>query len=223
MDLTNRNARAPQGGTQHSDSSGTSSLGTSSKKRGKFKRGGKLGQVLYTVFGVAVLVLFIALLLSVALSKNQKEGQYVDSDKLQAVFLNGGQVYFGNITTLNSDYLKLNNVYYLRVNNQNAQNTQTTNAANDVSLVKLGCELHGPQDQMLITKDQVIFWENLKTDGQVAKAVAEYIKTNPQGQKCEENNTNNSGGNLQSGDTTTNPQNNSGTNTTNPTTKPTNP
>lgn len=223
MDLTNRNARAPQGGTQQSDSSASSSLGGSSKKRGKFKKGGKLGQVLYTVFGVALLVLFVALLLSVALSKSQKESQYVDDTKLQAVFLNGGQVYFGNITTLNNDYLKLNNVYYLRVNNQNAQNTQTNSSANDVSLVKLGCELHGPVDQMMITKDQVIFWENLKTDGQVAKAVAEYVKTNPQGQKCEDSNSSSNGGNLQSGGTTTNPQNNSGTNTTNPTTKPTNP
>jgi len=74
----------------------------------------------------------------------------------------------------------------LRVN-QTVQPNQSTNSAtsNDVSLVKLGCELHGPEDEMLINRDQVIFWENLKADGQVAKAVAEYQKQNPNGQKCD--------------------------------------
>ncbi len=38
---------------------------------------------------------------------------------------------------------------------------------------------------MLINREQIIFWENLKEDGQVAKAVAEYQKQNPDGQKCQ--------------------------------------
>ena len=209
MDFMNRNARPTHSGAQPADSPVPGTTGSSSKK-GKFKRDSRLSQILSVVFSVAVLVLIIAVLSSVIFSKSQREGQYVDESKLQAVFLNGGQVYFGNISTLNDNYLKLNNVYYLRVNNQDAQNTQASANANDVSLVKLGCELHGPQDQMLITKDQVIFWENLKTDGQVAKAVAEYVKANPQGQKCEEN-TGNTGGNLQSGGTNTNTQGTTGT------------
>jgi hypothetical protein len=216
MDFMNRNARPTQSGAPQADSSGPSTSSSPAKK-GKFKRDSRLGQVLYAVFFVALIVLVVAALSSVIFSKNQKESQYVDSSKLQAVFLNGGQVYFGNITKLNDKYLKMNNVYYLRVNNQNAQNTQTS--ANDVSLVKLGCELHGPQDQMLVTKDQVIFWENLKSDGQVAKAVADYVKANPNGQKCENEGTNNnSGNNLQSGSTNTNTQNSPGnTNTQNST------
>ena len=105
---------------------------------------------------------------------------------MQAVFLNGGQVYFGNIKALNNDYVKLNNIYYLRVNQQ-VQPNGTTASNQDISLVKLGCELHGPQDSMVINQSQVIFWENLKSDGQVAKAVADYVKQNPDGQKCETN------------------------------------
>jgi len=119
--------------------------------------------------------------------KKYNEGAYVKTDKIQAVFLNGGQVYFGKITSLNPNYLSMSNIYYLRVNQQvqpNQQNTQVN--PNDISLVKLGCELHGPEDSMVINREQVIFWENLKTDGQVAKAVDEYVKNNPNGQNCSE-------------------------------------
>jgi hypothetical protein len=58
--------------------------------------------------------------------------------------------------------------------------------ASDISLVKLGCELHGPEDEMLINRSQIVFWENLKEDGQVTQAVAEYIEQNPDGQDCEQ-------------------------------------
>jgi hypothetical protein len=78
----------------------------------------------------------------------------------------------------------MSNIYYLRVNQTVQPDSKNTNNNNDVSLVKLGCELHGPQDQMVINQDQVIFWENLKSDGQVAKAVATFQKNNPDGQNC---------------------------------------
>lgn len=128
-------------------------------------------------------VLVIALVASIAFSKNQQESKYVDKNQYQAVFLNGGQVYFGKITSLNNKYIAMSNIYYLRVN-QTVQPNANNSSANDVSLVKLGCELHGPADQMVINSEQVIFWENLKNDGQVAKAVAEFQKQNPNGQNC---------------------------------------
>ncbi|MBA3758861.1 hypothetical protein H0X10_04530 [Candidatus Saccharibacteria bacterium] len=132
--------------------------------------------------------LIVALVYFLAVSKNSGEAKYVDDSKMQAVFLNGGQVYFGRIEDLTSKYLRMGNIYYLRVNQTvqpNQENgTQQQTAANDISLVKLGCELHGPTDEMLINREQVIFWENLKEDGQVAKAVAEYVKANPNGQQC---------------------------------------
>lgn len=151
----------------------------------------KLVKAFYISFLIAIAVLLFAMVMSIAFAKDNsyKEGKYVNNDKLQAVFLNGGQVYFGHISDLNSKYLTLNNIYYLRVNQQvqpEQQNAQPN--PNDISLVKLGCELHGPEDSMVINREQVIFWENLKTDGQVTKAVEAYVKANPDGQKCQENN-----------------------------------
>jgi hypothetical protein len=143
-------------------------------------------------------ILVIALLVSVLTSSPTTEDKYVNNKGLQAVFLNGGQVYFGNITTLNGKYVRLNNIYYLRVNQTVQPNQANANSAansNDVSLVKLGCELHGPEDQMVINREQVIFWENLKSDGQVAKAVAAFVQQNPKGQNCAQANNSSSSSN----------------------------
>jgi hypothetical protein len=121
-----------------------------------------------------------------------KENNYVDSKKGQAVFLTNGQVYFGNIHNINGKYIDMTNIYYLNVS-QSVQPDQKTSTGtnNSVSLVKLGCELHGPTDQMIINRDQVTFWENLKSDGQVAKAIQQWVKENPNGQKCSTSTTSN--------------------------------
>jgi len=140
---------------------------------------------------VLVLATFIVGLVALylAIGGDKGEEKYVDKDRFQAVFLNGGQVYFGKIRSLNSKYVTLDNIYYLRVNQQVQPNQTTSNntqaAAQDVSLAKLGCELHGPTDAMVINREQVLFWENLKDDGQVVTAVKKFVEANPQGQKCE--------------------------------------
>lgn len=161
------------------------------------------------VFCIAILIVAIASL--AAFGGPDSQSKFVDKSKMQAVFLNGGQVYFGKISNLNDKFLRVSDIYYLRVNQtvqpDQQSSTQTQANNNDISLVKLGCELHGPQDSMVINQQQVIFWENLKDDGQVAKAVATYKQQNPDGQKCDtaaQSNTNNSGtGTTGTGTTTT--------------------
>jgi hypothetical protein len=187
MDFMNRGERPVQQNTQSSDP-GLNTPRNSGRKSSKFKDSAKLTKVAYVGFLAAVAVLILAVVLSMVFAKDagSKEYSRVDTGKFQAVFLNGGQVYFGKISDLNSKYLSMNNIYYLRVNQQVQPNqTNNTTNANDISLVKLGCELHGPQDSMVINQSQIIFWENLKADGQVAKAVDAYVKANPSGQKCD--------------------------------------
>ena len=150
----------------------------------------KMFRVVSVVFLFAVTILILAAVSSLAFGKpngvSANEFKNVDTSKLQAVFLNGGQVYFGKINSLNPQFMRVSDIYYLRVNQQVQPDQQAQQANNDISLVKLGCELHGPEDSMVINREQVIFWENLKTDGQVAKAVEEFQKQNPEGQKCEQ-------------------------------------
>ncbi len=163
-----------------------------------------------------VTILVVATVSYIAVGGPKKaESSFVDSKKLQAVFLNGGQVYFGNITDLNGKFLSMSNIYYLRVNQQVQPNQSTSSTnANDISLVKLGCELHGPQDSMVINREQIIFWENLKDDGQVAKAVAEYKKANPGDQKCDTTSQSSTGTNTNASTTNNSTTTNNNTSTT---------
>lgn len=133
-------------------------------------------------------ILVVALLIFLISGSPKDEANYVQSDDYQAVFLNGGQVYFGKVTDLNKSYVRLVDIYYLRVNQQ-VQPTEEglgqLPTDSDISLVKLGCELHGPRDEMLVNRDQVVFWENLKGEGQVAEAINTYKQENPNGQDCD--------------------------------------
>jgi hypothetical protein len=99
------------------------------------------------------------------------------SSDYQAVFLVNGQVYFGRLSAQGSQFMNLTDVYYLQVN-QALQPAEEGAAAQtpDISLVKLGGELHGPTDAMQINRDQILLIEDLKSDSNVVKAIAEYKK-----------------------------------------------
>lgn len=188
MDFMNRSASQPAHTNRPANESETSSFGPVATKLGKkpsrFSRLAKTGSIALLIL-VTLLVAGVVVLLGTG--ANNKESKLVDTKNLQAVFLTNQQVYFGNITNINSRYITLGNIYYLTTNQQvqpTSGTNSTSNANSQVSLVKLGCELHAPQDQMTINRDQVTFWENLKGDGQVAKAVQQYRDQNPNGQNC---------------------------------------
>ncbi len=151
---------------------------------GKKPRGKWLNIVsVFLLISSALLV--AALIFTIATTNRKQEKEFVDTSKFQAVFLEGGQVYFGKVRELNRDFVTLDNIYYLRVNEQaQAEGAEAQAAQQDISLAKLGCELHGPQDLMVINRSQVTFWENLKDDGQVVTAINEFVKQNPEGQQC---------------------------------------
>jgi FlaG/FlaF family flagellin (archaellin) len=179
MDFSNRNVQ-PQTAAPGAQNTAAGNFNKKNTKRGDR---GKAARII-TVVLVAVVAILIAAVIAVVVSSNDNtkaESNYVDSTKLQAVFLNTGQVYFGQIKSLNNDYLVLSDIYYLQTSNSGASGS---NANSNVTLVKLGCELHEPYDQMVINSDQITFWENLQDNGQVAKAVSTFQKQNPNGQKC---------------------------------------
>lgn len=183
MDFNNRNVQ-PQAAPPSAQNT-PAPLNTSHKKETSRRRGdkNKWTRVAYVVI-VAAIAILIGAIAVIASSGTKPESEYVDTSKLQAVFLNTGQVYFGHVKSLNSKYFRVTDIYYLQASNSNGSSSSSTNANSNVTLVKLGCELHEPYDQMIINSDQVTFWENLQDNGQVAKAVANFEKQNPQGQKC---------------------------------------
>lgn len=95
----------------------------------------------------------------------------------QAVFLSNGQVYFGRVNDLNSRYVKLQDIYYLIQRRPLQPQTPPEEGEQQppqFTLIKLGNELHGPVDEMVINRDQILFIEELKSDGRVAQAITDF-------------------------------------------------
>lgn len=99
-----------------------------------------------------------------------------DNNNWQAVFLTNGQVYFGKVVKENNKTVVLREIYYLQITQplQTSGDQQTTPAQNELSLVKLGNELHGPKDEMRINAAHVLFIEDLKADSRVVEAITNY-------------------------------------------------
>ena len=183
MDFSNHGAQPVANPAQHAP--------MPVNNRSHFKKDNK---DLWTRLGITAAVLCVVILLVgiiaalYANNSNTKdtESQYIYTNKLQAVFLNTGQVYFGNIKVLNNNFLVLTNIFYLQTNSTGSttSSSSTSTGSNNVSLVKLGCELHQPYDEMIINRASVTFWENLQSTGQVAKAVATWEQQHPNGQQC---------------------------------------
>jgi hypothetical protein len=138
--------------------------------------------------GIAVLVGGIAFAFTRGGQAN--ESKFIAKTNYQAVFLNNNQVnsqvqvYFGKITSLNSQYIVLQDVYYLTQASATGT-TNTSTASGNLTLVKLGCQqIHDPLDQMILSRSQVTFWENLNTNGQVVKKISEFKKSYPNGPDC---------------------------------------
>jgi len=106
-------------------------------------------------------------------------GKMVVANDWQAVFLTNGQVYFGKIADLNKDYVILKDIYYLQViasSNTIAQPSDVqTQPEQRLTLIKLGNEIHGPKDEMIINREHVIIIEGLKNDSRVVQAINDYL------------------------------------------------
>ena len=103
----------------------------------------------------------------------------INGSKYQAVFFTNGQVYFGKLSQVNREYFSLKKVFYIQGSASEAQsdskNPQQTSDQNaNIELVKLGNEVHGPDDEMIISRDQILFFENLKSDGKVSSSINQY-------------------------------------------------
>jgi hypothetical protein len=156
------------GSTSTAPNKGTSQDSGTKKQKKKMKLIGKIAA------GVAAL---LVLALAGWMIYRTSMASTIDGSRYQAVFFTNGQVYFGKLENLNGSYFKLTDIFYLQTptddDSKNPQNTSDQQNS-DVQLVKLGSEIHGPEDEMIIGKEQVLFFENLKKDGKVSDSIAKY-------------------------------------------------
>ncbi len=92
----------------------------------------------------------------------------VSHARWQAVFLSNNQVYFGKLQNITDSYVALSSVYYLR---SSTDLDQAQKDSPSLNLIKLGGELHGPEDVIYIPKSSVLFWENMKDSSRVVQTI----------------------------------------------------
>ena len=111
-----------------------------------------------------------------AYSRQQNVDFLIEEDKFQAVFLSNGQVYFGRLSAVNDRYMQLTNVFYLeRQITAGAEAEATTEPSgndNNFQLLKYSDVLYGSDDLMVISRDDIIRYENLNPNGVIARAIA---------------------------------------------------
>jgi len=130
---------------------------------------------LYFLVLVVLIVLVIALTaMLIIVQTGEKNNTERYQDRWQAVFLENGQVYFGQIIAEKENELVLKNIYYYPENFLNYLQGGEERQLSDLSIIKLGTELHGPEDQMIINRSFVMFVENLKENSKILQTIKKY-------------------------------------------------
>ncbi|MGA3150754.1 MAG: hypothetical protein ABSD10_04110 [Candidatus Saccharimonadales bacterium] len=125
---------------------------------------------LLSVRSAVIFIVTVAILLAGVYWSNLPRAK---SAQFQAVFLTNGQVYFGHLHDPETQTPTITDVYYLQSGtsaNPQASSSQS-NQKQPLTLIKLGNELHGPEDKMAIQSTQILFWENLKDSSKVVQAI----------------------------------------------------
>ncbi len=96
-------------------------------------------------------------------------------DSYQAIFLNSGQVYFGNITEITEKYIILKDPYSIKVQQKQLEGENQT-TQQEVKLVSIKDEFHKPKNYMLIEKSGVNYIEELEDYSYIIDIIQNYKK-----------------------------------------------
>ena len=123
-----------------------------------------------------MLLVLIALILVVLVVRTQlfragvaslfvpSAAEAIDRSGYQAVFLTNGSTYFGKLQPQGDEWFLLSDVFYLSVGSD--QNTP--------QLIKRGSEAQGPREPMIVPRDQILFIENLRDDGEIVGLITKF-------------------------------------------------
>ena len=89
--------------------------------------------------------------------------EVIDRSAYQAVFLTNGSTFFGKVQAQGDDWFLLTDVFYL-----------TTSEQSGTQLIKRGSEAQGPREPMIISRQQVLFIENIRDDGDVVNLIRRF-------------------------------------------------
>ncbi len=122
-----------------------------------------------------MLLVLIALILLVLVVRTQlfragistlfapSAAEAIDRGAYQAVFLTNGSTYFGKLQPQGDDWFLLSDVFYLSASDQTG-----------TQLIRRGSEAQGPKEPMIISREQVLFIENLRDDGDIVTLIKKF-------------------------------------------------
>ena len=124
--------------------------------------GSRTKKILWLIIAIGIVVVILAVVFGQRASRRK-------ADIYEAVFLDNNQVYFGKLSELRGDFIKLTDIYYLRAGT--VQKGEAGELPSQVDLIKLGSELHGPRDEMIINREHVIFYEEIGDQSEIRKLI----------------------------------------------------
>ena len=89
--------------------------------------------------------------------------EVIDRNAYQAIFLTNGSTYFGKLQEQGDEWFVLSDVFYLSASDQTG-----------TQLIRRGSEPQGPREPMIISKQQVLFIENLRDDSDIVTAIRKF-------------------------------------------------
>lgn len=105
---------------------------------------------------------------------------YIDNfgvNYYSAVYLDNGDVYFGKLYGLRGEYATLFDVYYFKDSSFIKQNDVTLSSdpgGGGFSLIRMGSEVHGPENSIKISSKHIIFVEKLSQGSKVLEAISSH-------------------------------------------------
>lgn len=144
----------------------------------KQKSGKKLGTILAIIAALAL----VGAMIWLVVSRLNSVSSAIDTTKYQAIVLTSGESYFGKLAVVDGDYMKLKDVFYVQKSESEGEETaedlkSTQTSQNSLQLIKLGNEIYGPNDEILIARDQVLYFVNMKSDSKVTQTIEQYKKS----------------------------------------------
>lgn len=97
--------------------------------------------------------------------------QRIDTSKYQVVYLVNGQAYFGKLQNTSGDFLVVKSPYIAQSVENAASDSTESAGSTQTTILKVTDQVYGPDDSIAIKSSQVAFWQNLRDDSKVTKAI----------------------------------------------------
>lgn len=114
-------------------------------------------------FAVALLAIAMGFVVYTQNFSNQHRGY-------TAVFMTNNQVYFGRLVSQNSFQVRLTDVFYLN----DSKSLSSTDPNEDISLIKMGKELHAPTDFISLSRSQIVSIQTMGNTSKISDAIEKY-------------------------------------------------